>query len=691
MRTDFRSDAALSAAAGTAEDSQQAGTRPVPSRNRRRHARPQRRRRLFEAAAATAMLLGLGVVAGGTPNAAPAGGPPGVAPQAAAGLSKIQHIVIIMQENRSFDHYFGTYPGADGIPMSNGVPTVCSPDPKTGACVKPFHDSADLNQGGPHGQTDAVADIDSGKMDGFIARAEAAKQGCKNPNDPACGGHSTDVMGYHDQRELPNYWAYAQNFVLQDRMFQPNASWSLPQHLFMVSEWSAKCTSADPNSCVNALQSPGNPPDFLNPNRVPPIYSWTDLTYLLHKNSVSWGYYVFAGTQPDTEDDQEMAAPQKAQNAATPGIWNPLPFFTTVKADNELGNIHDLADFFTAAQSGTLPAVSWIAPNGRFSEHPIGLVSDGQNYVTNLINAVMQGPDWNSTAIFLSWDDWGGFYDHVVPPVVDQNGYGLRVPGLVISPYAKQGFIDHQTLSQDAYVKFIEDVFLGSQRLDPATDGRPDPRPTVRERVPALGDLANDFDFTQPARPPLILPAIPIGGCVPGDATLCLANNRFQVIAGWTTNDGLVGGGHAVSLTADTGYFWFFANTNVELVVKVLDGCSLSNTFWVFAGGLTNVQTVITVTDTFTGQVKNYTNPANTPFLPLQDTNAFKTCGAAPLVAQGGATPGSDSAGGVGGIRLAGIVDGRAAPRGAAAREDAVPGTLPGPRRAGSRSGAARD
>jgi phospholipase C len=121
----------------------------------------------------------------------------------------------------------------------------------------------------------------------------------------------------------------------------------------------------------------------------------------------------------------------------------------------------------------------------------------------------MQSRDWASTAIFLAWDDWGGFYDHVVPPKVDQNGYGIRVPALVISPYARKGYIDHQTLSFDAYLTFIEDDFLGGQRLDPRTDGRPDPRPTVRENVPQLGDLASDFDLTQKPRPPLVLPTNP--------------------------------------------------------------------------------------------------------------------------------------------------------------------------------------
>jgi phospholipase C len=156
--------------------------------------------------------------------------------------------------------------------------------------------------------------------------------------------------------------------------------------------------------------------------------------------------------------------------------------------------------------------VSWINPNNTVSEHPPGLVSAGQTYVTGLINAIMNGPNWNSTAIFLTWDDWGGFYDHVVPPIADQNGYGLRVPGIVISPYARQGVIDHQTLSHDAYNKFIEDDFLLGQRLDPATDGRPDPRPTVRENNPLLGDLRADFDFTRQARPPMLLSVHPLPG-----------------------------------------------------------------------------------------------------------------------------------------------------------------------------------
>jgi phospholipase C len=237
----------------------------------------------------------------------------------------------------------------------------------------------------------------------------------------------------------------------------------------------------------------------------PPVYAWTDLTYLLHKNNVSWGYYVFAGAEPDCQDDSATTCAPVPQNAKTPGIWNPLPYFDTVKQDNQLGNIQSLTNFYTAAKNGTLPAVSWIDPTAAVSEHPSALVSSGQAYVTGLINTIMKSPDWNSTAIFLSWDDWGGFYDHVVPPNVDQNGYGLRVPAMVISPYAKQGNIDHQTLSHDAYNKFIEDDFLNGQRLDPKTDGRSDPRPTVRENASQLGNLVNDFNFNQALVQPVIL------------------------------------------------------------------------------------------------------------------------------------------------------------------------------------------
>jgi phospholipase C len=237
--------------------------------------------------------------------------------------------------------------------------------------------------------------------------------------------------------------------------------------------------------------------------------AWTDITWLLYMHHVSWGYYVQDGWQPDCAVDSAETCNPVKQTWTTPGIWNPLPLFTDVQQDGQLKNIQPLGNFLTAARTGTLPAVSWVIPSADDSEHPPNTVHMGQAYVTALVNAVMESPDWDSTAIFIGWDDWGGFYDNVTPPGVDGNGFGLRVPSITISPYAKQGYIDHQTLSQDAYLKFIEDDFLGGARLDPSTDGRPDPRPDVREDEPILGNLTQDFDFSQPPRQPLLLATNP--------------------------------------------------------------------------------------------------------------------------------------------------------------------------------------
>jgi len=449
-----------------------------------------------------------------TPGARPATLSPVVtptAPDAATVLTlareHIKHVIVVMQENRSFDSYFGTYPGADGIPMRNGTPSVCVPDPATSTCVAPYHDPSAVNVGGPHHAGAAKKDVDGGRMDGFIETARAGKKGCSTLLDPTCAGDGVDVMGYHDRADIPNYWSYADSFVLEDHMFEPNASWSLPEHLFLVSEWSARCSIRDdPMSCVNNLDAPQKPPKpGFGDVATQPNYAWTDITSLMYGQGVSWSWYVFPGTQPDCADGEETCAPV-AQTAATPGIWNPLPWFTTVRQDGQLGNIRSIGDYFGDAAAGTLPAVSWLIPNHDVSEHPPASIERGQAYVTAVVNAAMSSPDWASTAIFLAWDDWGGFYDHVVPPRVDRNGYGLRVPGLVISPWARHGWIDHQVLSFDAYSKLIEDLFLGSARIDPATDGRPDPRPDVRENAKQLGDLLASFDFQGVPRPALTLP-----------------------------------------------------------------------------------------------------------------------------------------------------------------------------------------
>jgi len=429
-----------------------------------------------------------------------------------AGIHKIRHVIIITQENRSFDSYFGTYPGADGIQMRNGRPVVCVPDPR-GGCQRPYHDRALVNGGGPHGPRSAEKDIGRfGRMKGFLRPAEQGPPGCLHSFGllyPLCSlsRRHPDVMGYHTGAEIPNYWAYARHFVLQDHMFAPNLGWSLPAHLYGVSAWSARCRTPSPMSCTSALGTrPKGTSTFTALPTAP--FRWTDLTYLLHRADISWRYYVHPGRLPDCPSGAEECHLPRL-SAKTPGIWNPLPSFATVRKDHQLGDIQGIRRFFAAAHTGALPAVAWIVPDEKHSEHPPANIAVGQAWVTHIINAAMQSSDWNSTAIFLTWDDWGGFYDHVRPPIVDHYGYGLRVPGLVISPYARHGYIDHQMLSSDAYLKFIEDDFLGGQRLNPKTDGRPDSRPTVRENVPILGNLTHDFNFRQPAEPPFILPPHP--------------------------------------------------------------------------------------------------------------------------------------------------------------------------------------
>ena len=405
------------------------------------------------------------------------------------GIHKIRHIIVIIQENRSFDSYFGTYPGADGIPKG-----VCVPDPLHGGCIKPYVDHVDSNAGGQHFNASSIADVNGGKMNGFVKEAESV---CKSGKP--C---KTDVMGYHVASDIPNYWAYARHFALDDHMFESDDSWSLPAHMYAVSAWSANCSNpANPMSCVGT-DMPGN-----RTAAQPRPYAWTDLTWLLHKYHVSWGYYLDHGAQ-------------SASNLhGVPRIWNPLPGFTDVKQDHQEADIKPLTAFMRQARAGKLPALSWIVPDPADSEHPPALISRGQAYVTTVINAVMRSKDWDSSAIFLAWDDWGGFYDNVTPPAVDALGYGIRVPGLVISPYARRGFIDHRTLSSDAYLKFIEDDFLSSARLNPLTDGRPDPRPDVRENL--AGNIIRDFNFRQKPLRPLILNPCPATTLVPRPARGC--------------------------------------------------------------------------------------------------------------------------------------------------------------------------
>jgi len=270
-------------------------------------------------------------------------GPGAKAPAAGAadGIKKIEHVIIIMQENRSFDHYFGTFPGSDCLLKDGKLKKSikCNPNPRTGKCMLPYVDHHDNGAGGPHTTAASRDSINGGKMDGYVKVTE--RQFCTKAANLRCGDFPIDVMGYHTRSDIPNYWKYAKNFVLQDRMFEPVSSWSLPAHLYMVSGWSARCANHNPFSCVSSSKLPWGSA----------IFAWTDLTYLLHKNGVSWGYYIVDGTEPDCDDAGNLTCTPQHQSAATLGIWNPLPYFDTVRANGQVKNVQSVKNFFSAAKN----------------------------------------------------------------------------------------------------------------------------------------------------------------------------------------------------------------------------------------------------------------------------------------------------------------------------------------------------
>ncbi len=481
-----------------------------------------------------------------------------ILPQYTRAEVPIRHVLIIMQENRSFDSYFGTYPGANGIHA--GVCVPLNPSAPQQGCVAPFHDVHDANAGGPHTAAAAASDLDIvggiAQLDGFVAAQASAAVNCQ-PTKPNCAGsidgaRRHDVMGYHTAREIPNYWSYAQHFVLQDNLFEGVRSWSLPAHLELTSEWVASCGNyGSVGTCASAVNVPRNIT----------TYPWVSLFELLDRHGVSWKYYLGDGNEPDCDDDAMTCAPQ-LQTTSVPSIWNPAPAFAWVKSKgaNYLA-LHNppIEQVLADIKAGRLPQVAWLVPANDYSEHPPAGITAGMEYVTSVVNAVMQSPYWTDTVIFLTWDDWGGFYDHVQPPLVDTLadgvtplGYGLRVPGLTISAYARAGTIDHAVLSFDSYATFFEDLFMNGARLNPASLGEPDARPDVRDSLTEvtlpdgakapIGNLLDEFDFSQAPLPPLVLSAnIPAGIAIAcrGNPTDHLQScTQGSVTVSWDTLDG---------------------------------------------------------------------------------------------------------------------------------------------------------
>ncbi len=343
----------------------------------------------------------------------------------------IQHVVIIMLENHTFDNYFGRFPGANGITLPRASDPVRS----------------DFN----HNAAATAAAVDGGKMDGFPVRS----------------------MVQYTQADIPIYWNYATHFGLSDNFFQSMTTSSSPNHMVLVTAQNggvyetgsqAGCLSTK-NDLSYSQKNTGNPYWSY------PCYNVNNLPALFKANNISWRYY------------------------ATTGIWDAprmvQPLYTSPY------DVHKQGQFIKDVQSGNMADVSWITPPGHDgSDHPPSPTIPAQNYLTDQINAVMNSPYWANTAIFVTWDEWGGFYDHVSPPQLDNLGLGPRVPLLVISPYAKQGYLSHQLSEFASFDKFIETNWSLSDLGQ-------------RDANPATSNLMDFFDFSQTPQSPYIQQHLP--------------------------------------------------------------------------------------------------------------------------------------------------------------------------------------
>ena len=230
--------------------------------------------------------------------------------------------------------------------------------------------------------------------------------------------------------------------------------------------------------------------------------AWASITWLLDKASVAVGVLRRARTRACSPSARRPGRRRRRARG-----WR-SPASGTSPTRTRWTRSGPIPTSSSGPPTGTLPAVSWVVPFKGTSEHPTHPINQGQAWVTQVVNAVMQGPpeQWQHTAIFVTWDDWGGFYDHVKPPVIDHWGYGLRVPGSRDQPVGRPV---QRHRRPDAVVRRVPQADRGPVPRWPAADGQnegwPDPRPTVREAVPQLGDLAKEFDFSQQPIPPLVL------------------------------------------------------------------------------------------------------------------------------------------------------------------------------------------
>ncbi len=377
--------------------------------------------------------------------------PSGTSSQAPKPNTPIKHFIVLMQENHTFDNYFGTYPGAEGIPSGICMPVDPTNKAKTD-CVKPYHIGDRPIDDLDHSLGTFDAQYNDGKMDGFVYAVNQRNQ------------NGALTMGYYDGRDLPYYWNLADEYVLFDHFFSSDHGGSFANHMFWVTaqEGGSRATAQGYSDLITIFDR-------------------------LNERGISWKFYV---QNYDPQINYRNLG-QYSGNRASQIIWVPLLNIGRFLDDPKLAShIVDLDQYYKDLENGTLPAVAYIAPAGA-SEHPPGSIRSGQKFVKSLIQALMRSNAWDSSAFLLTYDDWGGWYDHVVPPQVDNRGYGLRVPAILVSPYARRGHVDSTVLDFTSIPKFIETNW----GLKP-----------LAARDAKANSFVSAFDFTQPARAPVFIP-----------------------------------------------------------------------------------------------------------------------------------------------------------------------------------------
>ena len=380
-------------------------------------------------------------------------------------IPQIQHIVFIIKENRGFDSMFGLFPGAEGATTGKI---------STGQVIPLTHGSDAYPRDLCHSWNCNLVSFDGGRMDKWDVAVDSPASACNTNGDYLCYSQYT-------QADIPNYWNLASTYTLSDHAFSSIHASSFPNHVYTVAAQSggiigqpllpnahgeSGCKS-DPGSIVYVMKSNG---DIISPF---PCFDFTVLTDSLDHAAggpISWRYY----------------SPYN-------NSWNPLEAINHVRNGPDWDN-HVFLDsqFVTDVQQGTLSAVTWIVTDSQTSEHPPWSVCQGENWTMRQVDAVMKSSFWNSTAIFIVWDDNGGFYDHVYPPQVDQFGLGPRVPMIIVSPYALPGHVAKTTYEFSSVLKFIEDVF-----------GLP---PIATRDANANSVIPDSFNFTQQPLSPINLP-----------------------------------------------------------------------------------------------------------------------------------------------------------------------------------------